>query len=125
MPTDELITTSVEYRRGGVAVLVVSGEIDVKTAPILDTAVREALADRPPALVLDLSRVQFFSAAGLRVLAQTEDQIVGSTHLALVSSGGVDNWMIRLIMLDATSSLYKTVDDALASVSKVMESRRN
>src|SRR5690348_8795176 len=100
MPTDELITTSVKYRRGGDAVHEVIGEIDVKTAPSLDKAVREDLANRPPALVLDLSRVQFFSAAGLRVFAQTEDQMAGSTHLALVSSGGVDSWMIRLIMFD-------------------------
>jgi anti-sigma B factor antagonist len=122
MPADELITTSVEYRQG-VVVLGVSGEIDVNTAPILNTAICEALAGRPSALVLDLSRVRFLSAAGLRVLAQTADQIGGSTHLALVSSGGVVNTVIRLIGLDATFSLYKTVDDALASVSKVMESR--
>jgi len=121
MPADELITTSVEYRQG-VAVLGVSGEIDVNTAPILDTAICEALADRPSALVLDLSSVQFFSAAGLRVLSHSKE-VGGSTRLALVSSGGVVSTVIRLIGLDATFSLYKTVDDALASVSKVMESR--
>jgi anti-sigma B factor antagonist len=122
MAASELITTSVEHRKGAV-VLVVGGEIDSSTASILDTAVSEALADKPPALVLDFSRVQFLAAAGLRVLLKTRDAVGSSANLALVSSSGVISKVVRLVGLDATFSLCKTVDDALTSVSTNMESR--
>ena len=83
----------------------------------------EALADKPSALVIDLSGVQIIASAGLRVLLQTKDKVGGSADLAVVSSGGAISKVIRLAGLDATFLLYKTVDDALASVSTNMESR--
>jgi anti-sigma B factor antagonist len=122
MPANDLITTSVEHRQG-VVVLAVGGEIDTNTAPILHTAISEALADKPSALVIDLSGVQIIASAGLRVLLQTKDKVGGSADLAVVSSGGAISKVIRLAGLDATFLLYKTVDDALASVSTNMESR--
>jgi anti-anti-sigma factor len=122
MGASELITTSVEHRNGAV-LLAVEGEIDSCTAPILTTAISEALADKPPALVLDFSRVQFLAAAGLRVLLKTKDTVGSSANFALVCSSGVISKVIRLFGLDATFSLCKTVDDALASVSRNMESR--
>jgi anti-sigma B factor antagonist len=120
MPADELITTSVEYR-GGAVVLVVGGEIDLNTAPILHTAICEALAGRPTLLVLDLSRVAFFAAAGLGVLLQTEDMVGGKAPLALVCSGEIVSKVIRLVGLDTAFSLYETVDAALASISQGTE----
>ncbi len=122
MPTNDLITTSVEHRQG-VVVLAVGGEIDTNTAPILHTVISQAIADKPSALVIDLSGVQFIASAGLRILVQTKDKVGGSADLAVVSSGGVISKLIRLIGLDATFLLSKTVDDALASVSTNMESR--
>src|SRR5688572_19486732 len=49
--------------------LTVEGEIDVLTAPRLEVALRKGVdecADRP--FVLDLTRVELLSSAGLRVL---------------------------------------------------------
>jgi anti-sigma B factor antagonist len=122
MPANDLITTSVEHHQG-VVVLAVGGDIDTNTAPILHTAISQALADKPPALVIDLSGVQIIASAGLRVLLQTKDKVGGSADLAVVSSGGAISKVIRLAGLDATFVLYKTVDDALASVSTNLESR--
>jgi anti-sigma B factor antagonist len=122
MPANDLITTSVEHRQG-VVVLAVGGDIDTNTAPILHTAISQALADKPPALVIDLSGVQIIASAGLRVLLQTKDKVGGSAGLAVVSSGGAISKVIRLAGLDATFVLYKTVDDALASVCTNLESR--
>jgi anti-sigma B factor antagonist len=121
MPADELISTSVEYRQG-VVVVVVEGDVDLSTAPILHRAICEALAEKPSALVLDFSGVKFFACAGLRVLSQTRDEVGGSAALAVVSSSVVSN-VIRFIRPDATILLCKTVDEALASVYTNIESR--
>jgi anti-sigma B factor antagonist len=121
MRADELITTSVEHRRQGVVVLVVRGEIDACTAPRLDTAIRQALAEMPAVLVLDFAGVEFFTAAGLRVLLQAKDR-GSSAHVVLVCSGGVVNHLIQLTGLDATFLVYRTVNDALASMATNLQS---
>jgi anti-sigma B factor antagonist len=118
----DLITTSVEHRKG-VVLLAVEGDIDSCSAPILNTVIFEVLADKPSALVLDFSRVQFLAAAGLRVLAKTKDTVGSSANLALVCPSRVISKEIRLVGLDATFSLCKTVDDALESVSTKTQSR--
>lgn len=48
--------------------VVVSGELDIATAPQLCQAVREALSERPSTLHLDLSGVSFIDCAGLQAL---------------------------------------------------------
>lgn len=48
------------------------GEVDIATAELLTVYGMRALAQRPLTLVVDMSAVTFFSAAGLRVLAQIQ-----------------------------------------------------
>jgi anti-sigma B factor antagonist len=65
--------TSFEVRHGGgegSPFLKVSGDVDPSTAPALDGEITTALAGvaDPPALVLDLSAVEFMDSSGLRVL---------------------------------------------------------
>jgi anti-sigma B factor antagonist len=119
MSPDELITISVEHQ-DGVVVLVVGGEIDVATAPVLDTAIVDVLAQEPSALVIDLAAVEFLGSAGLRLLVQTKDKLNGSGPLAVVATGLVSR-PIQLIGLDNVISLHKTRDDALTAVGKNTE----
>jgi anti-sigma B factor antagonist len=63
----ERATVSVSHATDAI-VLTVAGEIDMTTAPALERAVREALAERPGTLVIDLTSAQFFSSAGIAVL---------------------------------------------------------
>jgi anti-sigma B factor antagonist len=48
--------------------LLVSGEVDMATAPLLEHAVRDAERARPDRLTIDLSGVGFLDVSGLRVL---------------------------------------------------------
>jgi anti-anti-sigma factor len=48
------------------------GEVDIATAELLAGYGMQALAQRPSRLVVDMSAVTFFSAAGLRVLAHMQ-----------------------------------------------------
>jgi anti-sigma B factor antagonist len=53
---------------GGEAVLLVRGEIDLASAPVLGAAVVDALAERPAVVVVDLAGVRFMDSTGLRAL---------------------------------------------------------
>ena len=57
----------------------VAGRLDTTTAPILDKAINEDIADAKN-LVLDMQGLEYISSAGLRVLlsAQKKMQKVGS-----------------------------------------------
>jgi anti-sigma B factor antagonist len=62
----------------GVAVVAVTGEVDLSTAAQLERFVLASIpAQRvpPPGLVLDLSGVEFFGAAGIAVLLSAQERI--------------------------------------------------
>ena len=66
------ITTST-YGSG--TVLKVSGAIDLATADILRTHLKEVLAEEPSALVLDLSNVDFLASVGIQLLVETHQKL--------------------------------------------------
>ncbi|MBN9107687.1 MAG: STAS domain-containing protein [Pseudonocardia sp.] len=63
---------------GGVAVVAVSGDVDLAGAGRVGTAVGQALARRPAALVVDMSAVTFLDSSGL-------DQLVEARRAAAVA----------------------------------------
>jgi anti-sigma B factor antagonist len=103
-------------RRDGAAVLSVGGEIDLATAPALEAAIAAVLAEDPPALVIDLSAVEFLASAGLRILVTTQDKLAESARFAVVANGPATSRPIQLTGLDEAISLYPTLDDALGAV---------
>jgi anti-anti-sigma factor len=117
MSPGDLIATSVEHR-DGVVVLVVEGEVDAGTAPVLTAAIDDVLVEEPSALVIDLSAVRFLASAGLQVLVLTSEKVRGRAAFAVVASGPVTTRPIRLTTLDSTFSVHETLDDALVAVSK-------
>jgi anti-anti-sigma factor len=54
--------------RDDAVVLVVEGEIDIATAPVLEQRLAEAEAGDAPQLIVDLDRVSFMDSTGLQVL---------------------------------------------------------
>ena len=71
------ISTSVT--ENGIVLLEVEGEVDAHTAPRLDKALNDLLAQGHSRLVLDASQMEYISSAGLRVLlfAQREARQLG------------------------------------------------
>jgi len=54
--------------RDDALVLVVEGEIDIATAPLLEQRLTEAEATDAPTVIIDLDRVSFMDSTGLQVL---------------------------------------------------------
>ncbi len=109
------ITTSVVHRDGAV-VLSVGGDIDLATAPLFEEAIADALADDPPALIIDLSEVTFLASAGLQLLVATQERIGESAEFAVVAEGPATSRPIRLTNLDKTFALFSELDEALVAV---------
>jgi anti-sigma B factor antagonist len=54
--------------RDNAVVLVVEGEIDIATAPLLEARLAEAEGRNQPSVIVDLDQVTFMDSTGLQVL---------------------------------------------------------
>lgn len=96
--------------------VVVGGEIDLNTAPALETAVSDVLAQEPGALIVQLSAVDFMGSVGLRILVTTQQNIGAADRFAVVANGPATSRPIQLTGLDETLSLYPTLDEAVRAL---------
>lgn len=106
------ITTSVAHRDGA-AVVSISGEIDLSTAPAFEEAIAQALEANPAVLAIELSGVTFMASVGLRILAATNEKVGGATRIAVVANSPAASRPIQLTGLDNVVALYPSVDAAL------------
>jgi anti-anti-sigma factor len=81
-----LATVAVERPADDIAVVRVDGEVDMVTAPAVESQVVALLKERPRVLVIDLTAVRFFSSAGLAVLALAHRESDVSTELRVVAN---------------------------------------
>lgn len=82
---------------------------------MLERAVAGVVAEDPAAFVIDLSGVQYLSAAGLQILAATREKIGETVHFAVVAQA-LPSRVIRLTNLDEFLSLHESLEDALTAV---------
>jgi anti-sigma B factor antagonist len=115
VPAKDPLITSVSHD-GGVAVLSVSGEIDLATIPAFEAAIADALTQRPTALIVDLSGVDFLASAGLQALVAARESLTGAAEFAVVAHGPATSRPIQLTGLDHVLSLHPTVADARSAV---------
>lgn len=115
MPDQDAIATAVAYQ-DGVAVVRVGGDIDLATVPALEAAIDEALLERPTALVIDLSGVDFLASAGLQALVATHNTVSESAGFAVVANSAATSRPIQLTGLDQIFQLYPTLDEALTAI---------
>jgi anti-sigma B factor antagonist len=100
---------------GDVSVVSAQGEVDVFTAPGLDTELDALIAAGSARLVVDLSEVAFLDSTGLGVLVKAlkhAREAGGWLHLVVTSD------RIRKIFeitgLDASIPIFDTAQDAIA-----------
>jgi anti-sigma B factor antagonist len=110
----ELAVTSVD----GVVVIAVSGTVDALTAPQLSAALEAAFAQTPPAVVADLSDVEFLASAGMSVLVEANDNAPASSRYAVVADGAATSRPMKLVGLDDVFEVYATLDEALTDLGK-------
>jgi anti-sigma B factor antagonist len=114
MSSDDLVSTSVAYH-DGIAVLAISGEIDLASAGAVEKAIAEVLAQDPPSLIIDLLGVQFLASLGVGILVTARDTFVDCDRFSVVAQGRMTHRIIQLLDLDRALSLQESLEDALSA----------
>ncbi|QIS13238.1 anti-sigma factor antagonist [Nocardia arthritidis] len=114
-PLAETMTTSVVEHEGA-TVLAVAGEVDLATAPALESAIEGILSGKPAALIIDLSAVSFLASAGMAALVAAHKRAGAATVMAVVAEGPATSRQLKMTSLDQVFALHATLDDALAGL---------
>ncbi|WP_327151716.1 STAS domain-containing protein [Nocardia sp. NBC_01329] len=97
----------------GTAIVTVQGEVDMASAPQLQTALEEVQRGGD-ALIVDMSEVGFLGSAGLSVLLVISEAAAPGTGLRVVVSDAVRR-PIELTGLDKLLSMHESLEAALAA----------
>ena len=114
MLRDDLISTSITYHHG-IAVLAITGEMDLATAPAVEHAIAAVLAQDPPSLIIDLSGVQFLGSIGVGALVKARNYFADGDRFSVVAHSRMTSRVIQLLGMERVLSLQKTVEEALST----------
>lgn len=115
--TDRYLTVSRVQHRPGLEGLQPIGEIDLYTTPVLERAFDDLERRAVPAVVVDLSRVDFLAISGVRVLQEaTERAALANRRLVLASSSPLVKRVFVLTKALEILDVRDTVADALADL---------
>lgn len=108
----------VEARRvdavAGAEVLVVSGEVDLLSAGILETAIAAALGRGPALLVIDLTGVSFLASVGMTVLLKAHRDLGDTARLRVVTpERSTVGRALKLTGLNGALAVVGTLAEAL------------
>jgi anti-sigma B factor antagonist len=99
---------------GGVAVLDVSGELDLYTSPKLKTALEELLGGGHARLIVNLSETTYMDSTALRVLtaARQQTQEAGGNLGLVYAQPSID----RLMTITGLKDLFSTFSSEAAAL---------
>jgi anti-anti-sigma factor len=100
----------------GLAVVAVSGSVDMLTAPGLTEAIDSALAKKPKGLIVDLLKVEFLGSAGISVLMKTRDNLGESIPFCVVADGPATHRPLTLLGINELMSVCRRLDDAVGKL---------
>ncbi|MGE0220297.1 STAS domain-containing protein [Mycolicibacterium sp.] len=98
-----------------VAVLTVSGVVDMLTSPQLETAIDAALDQKPAGVVVDFTDVEFLASAGMGVLVAAHDKAGSDVAISVVADGPATSRPLKLVGIADILGLYPSLDEALAA----------
>jgi anti-sigma B factor antagonist len=116
---DRLLHLTIERLAAGVCVVVVAGELDMLTAPLLERCLFNQLAVTSEHLIVDLQPVRFLGLNGLTCLLQACRLTQRSPGTQLHLSGLVNRMVRRALDVTGVRGLfdsYPTLADARAAV---------
>jgi anti-sigma B factor antagonist len=115
-PTTEILTVTADPVGADAVVLAVRGEVDLSTSPLLENVLLSHLHDSSlhdaPRVIVDLTGVSFFSAAGLTALVNVKHAAAAAgASLCLVARTRVVLLPLTITGLDAVFDIYPALAD--------------
>ena len=95
--------------------MAVSGVVDMLTSPELETAIDTALQQKPGAVVIDFTDVEFLASAGMGVLVAAHDKAGSEVEISVVADGPATSRPLKLVGIADIVKLYPSLDEALAA----------
>lgn len=108
--------TITQSRIGGIAVVSVSGVIDMLTSPELEAGIGSAQQTDAEAVVVDLTDVEFLSSAGMSVLVAARERVGDGAKFAVVADSPATSRPIKLVGLAERIGLHATLDEAIVAL---------
>ena len=106
----------------GVRAISVVGELDMNTAPELERALEEAIADPTAAVMLDLCDCEFIDSTGIALIVRSWQRLDrdggdgGQGRLVLCSHNHQVRRLLQITGVESTISLHERRDDALSEL---------
>jgi anti-anti-sigma factor len=99
-PTEPALTVEADMSRG-TATVVISGELDLTTAPLLGQHLARILGQNPQRLVFRMDRVRFIDCAAARLIAGTSRSLPAGQRPLIRPAGAAVRRILALTGLDA------------------------
>lgn len=109
--------TVAERKIGELAVLAVSGSLDVLTTPELEAGIAAAVHQFPAGLIVDLSAVDFLGSSGMGALVTAHAYLAPDVRLALVADGPATSRPLTLVGIADVIDTFTTLDEAVSALS--------
>ncbi|HET6570855.1 MAG TPA: STAS domain-containing protein [Solirubrobacterales bacterium] len=112
----------------GVEAITVRGELDMNTAPELERALEEAIADPGATLMLDLCDCEFIDSTGIALIVRTWQRLDregggdGQGRLVLCSHNHQVRRLLQITGVESTISLHERREDALSELRETASS---
>jgi anti-sigma B factor antagonist len=119
----EALRVAIDQPMPGVRVVRVAGELDMLTAPQLDSCLLSQIDVRGGHVVVDLSKVTFLGAAGLGTLARAQE--AATCHHIELHLAGVDHRAIarplEITGLRPTFALHPSTESVIARIDGLVQ----
>jgi anti-sigma B factor antagonist len=106
----------IEERVGDVAVVTVSGAVDMLTAPQVAQGIRSALQTKPTAVIVDLMAVDFLASAGMQVIVAAREDAGSDVRLVVAAEGPATSRPLKITGIADFIDVFDTRDNALQAV---------
>ena len=100
-------------RQGDACVVKLAGELDLYNAPQVRKALRDASADSPRRVVVDLGEVEFIDSTALGVLIEARKRLDNRRAFLLAAPGLETRRALEISGLDRHFTVHTSVSEAL------------
>lgn len=97
--------------RGSLALVKVTGDVDIYTAPQLDACLQQLVHDGKRNLAVDLSRCGYFDSEGIKALIRAYRTSGESASISIVGAQGTVERVFQISGLEAIFGIYASLDN--------------